>query len=341
MQTPNPSHEIKEPDNRLIDRYNRHLNYLRISITDRCNLRCIYCVPGGCFDKIPQEEILRYEEILRVVNTGIRLGIHKIRITGGEPLVRKGVYRFLRQLTAIPRLRDVSLTTNGILLADHIDKIKAAGIRRINVSLDTLNRDKFLKITGSDGFNRVWKGLQAALDAGFSPIKINVVAIQGVNDDEFEDLARLTFSYPFHVRFIEHMPMGSDPRKDTGFISAARIKERILRIARLLPVESSAIDGPAERYRFENAPGEIGLIRPISRHFCGRCNRLRLTASGQLRTCLLSDTQHDLKRLLRSGAPDEELAAVFLAAVRQKPMQHGLHSDDPARIGAQMCAIGG
>jgi cyclic pyranopterin phosphate synthase len=201
---------------KLIDKCNRHLNYLRISITDRCNLRCRYCVPQDLIPKLSHAEILSYEEILRIVRIATRLGISKVRVTGGEPLVRKGVYEFLHKLTTTKGLKDVSLTTNGVLLKDNLEKIQAAGISRINISLDTLNPAKYREITGYDEFHRVWQGIEKAHQMGFYPIKLNVVALKGVNDEELVEMARLSFQYPFHVRFIEYMPIGrSDFNPDT------------------------------------------------------------------------------------------------------------------------------
>lgn len=332
---------MKLNHSKLIDRYNRNLNYLRISITDRCNLRCQYCVPRQHIPKMAHEEILRYEEILRIVGVGVGLGISKIRVTGGEPLVRKGVYGFLAALTATEGVADVSLTTNGVLLKDHIERILAAGIRRINVSLDTLKPDKYRLITGRDRFHQVWEGIQGALERGFDPIKLNAVAMGGVNDDELLDLARLSFDYPFHIRFIEYMPMGLARVPDGKPLLAPEIKSRLSALGTLHPVAHQSLDGPAERYRFDGALGEIGLIRPISHHFCQKCNRLRLTAAGRLRPCLLSDQSVDLRGPLRRGCRDDELAAIFLQAVRTKPFQHQVAARHPAAVSAQMCAIGG
>ena len=329
------------PNSKLIDRCNRKLNYLRISITDRCNLRCIYCVPYDFIPKLPHKEILRYEEILNVVRISVGLGISKVRITGGEPLVRKGVYGFLKRLTKIEGLVDISLTTNGVLLKDNINKIKSAGIKRINISLDTLNRKKYRKITGYDFFDQVWEGIELAHKMGFDPVKLNVVPLKGVNDDELTDIAALSIAYPFHIRFIEYMPMGTSQMESDRHLFGPEIKKRIDQFGKLIPVEKGMNDGPAERFKFESARGEIGFIRPISRHFCNTCNRLRLTASGQLRPCLMSDVQVDLKALLRKGCSDAELAEVFLQAVRLKPLGHNLSGDHPVGVSAQMCAIGG
>ena len=328
------------PNSKLIDTYNRNLNYLRISITDRCNLRCIYCMPSTRIAKISHSEILRYEEILHIIRIAVDLGIFKIRITGGEPLFRKGVYDFLNRVTQIDGLTDVSLTTNGVLLKDNIHRIKAAGIKRLNISLDTLNKKKFQEITGYDFFDQVWEGLELAQQLGFDPIKINVVPLKGINDDEVVDIAQLSFKYPFHIRYIEHMPLGNPALTDRHLL-APEIKKRLQKLGKLIPVNKGMLDGPAERFKFESAQGEIGFIQPITRHFCESCNRLRLTASGQLRPCLLSNHQEDLKTLLRRGGSDKELAEVFIRAVRHKPSAHHLATDRSPHISGQMCAIGG
>ncbi|MEW6673882.1 MAG: GTP 3',8-cyclase MoaA [Thermodesulfobacteriota bacterium] len=326
---------------KLIDQYNRVLNYLRVSITDHCNLRCMYCVPREEIPWLTHDQILTYEEILRLIKIGAGMGIAKVRITGGEPLVRKGVYDFLSDLNRINGISDVSLTTNGVLLADNIDRIRAAGIRRINVSLDTLNRRKYKEITGHDQYEQVWRGILSAHAAGLGPIKINVVALKGINDDELIDFARLSMVYPFHIRFIEHMPIGASGAKIGHHLLAPEIKARLETLGRLIPVEKGLYDGPAERYKYRDAPGEIGFIRPLSRHFCAHCNRLRLTASGQLRTCLLSDNQVDLKGPLRRGCSDSELVEILLNAVRHKPSEHHLSGNCTGNVNSQMSSIGG
>ena len=327
----------------LIDRYGRYLNYLRISITDRCNLQCIYCMPDGSMEKLPHKEILRYEEILRIVRLGVRLGITKVRITGGEPLVRKGVYDFLESLTGIDGLADVSLTTNGVLLKDNIEKIKSAGIKRINISIDSLDRQKFKKITGNDYFNQVWEGIEQAQRKGFDPIKLNIVALYGINDDELVDFAKLSFAYPFHIRFIEYMPIGTASVNIDRPLLTPEIKKHLglLGLGKLIPVEKRVYDGPAERYKFEGAQGEIGFISALSNHFCRQCNRLRLTASGRLRSCLLSDYQKDLRGPIRNGCSDSELADILFKVVYQKPFEHRLAGHYSARVPGQMSAIGG
>ncbi len=328
-------------DIKLIDQYNRHLNYLRVSITDRCNLQCMYCVPRDLITRLSHEDILTYEEILHIITIGIRLGITKVRVTGGEPLVRKGVYDFLAELTRISGLSDVSLTTNGIYLEDNIERIRSAGISRINISLDTLNPQKYRQITGRDTFNRVWKGIESARDMGFSPIKLNVVALSGVNDDELVEMAKLSFANPFHIRFIEYMPIGQSRMGNGPLLLAPEIKNRISALGNLVPVENAKNDGPAKRYRFEGAKGEIGFIPALSQHFCDKCNRLRLTASGQLRPCLLSDHQEDIKGPLRSGCTDQELAEIYLRALQHKPSDHNLAGHHAIRVCGEMRAIGG
>jgi len=328
-------------DLKLIDPHNRHLNYLRISITDRCNLKCIYCVPRDMIPRLSHDEILTYEEILRLVQVGVKLGISKIRVTGGEPLVRKGVYDFLSELSRIDGLADLSLTTNAVALKDNLGKIKSAGIKRINISLDTLNREKFARITGMNLFDQVWQGIEGALEMAFHPIKINIVALNGVNDDELIDMAQLSFDHPFHIRFIEYMPIGESQMGNGPLLLAPEIKKRISVLGNLIPVRNTTNDGPAQRYRFEGALGEIGFIHALSHHFCDRCNRLRLTARGQLRPCLLSDHHEDIKGPLRSGCSDDQLAEIFFKAVSHKPSDHNLAVRNPTRVCGQMHSIGG
>jgi cyclic pyranopterin phosphate synthase len=299
-------------------------------------------MPQERFPRLDHSEILSYEEILRLIRVGIQLGISKVRITGGEPLVRKGVYPFLDRLNRMDGLRDISLTTNGMLLADNIDRIYQSGIRRINVSIDTLDRDRYRQITGVDGLPRVWRGIQAALEKGFSPIKLNVVALKGINEDELVEMARLSFEYPFHIRFIEQMPIGNSQAAPGKPLLAPVIKQRIGALGQLRKVEKTAHDGPAQRYRLEGAIGEVGFIPAISQHFCERCNRLRLTASGQLRPCLLSDLQEDFKGPLRAGCSDADITEIYLKAVQHKPCDHHLNKDRAEdACSGQMHAIGG
>ncbi|MCD6584402.1 MAG: GTP 3',8-cyclase MoaA [Desulfobacteraceae bacterium] len=327
-------------EHQLVDPYKRHLNYLRISITDRCNLRCVYCNPRLSNQKLHHKEVLRYEELLRIARIGVSLGINKIRITGGEPLVRKGCCDFLEHLAAIDGLKDISLTTNGVLLKKHIDRIASAGIKRLNISLDTLNPKKFQQITGHDLFKEVWEGIELAFQKGFDPIKLNVVVINGVNDDELTQLAELSFKYPFHIRFIELMPIGKTSMLDAKPLLVPEIKKRIQLLGNLIPVQKDKNDGPAMRFKFKDAMGEIGFISPVSNHFCKTCNRLRLTADGHILTCLLSDICEDIKAPLRLGLLDKDLKTVFLKAVARKPFQHP-ENLTPLAQPEQMVSIGG
>jgi cyclic pyranopterin phosphate synthase len=245
-------------------------------------------------------------------------------------------------LTALPGLKDVSLTTNGVYLRDNLERLKSGGIQRINVSLDTLRRDKYEKITGSDSFGQVWEGIQRAKNWHFNPIKINVVIIKGLNDDEILDLAALTMKDPYHVRFIEYMPIGVvNGKKTFRHVPNALIKTELNRLEKLVQVAATYHDGPAERFRFPGAPGEIGFIGALSNHFCARCNRLRLTSTGKLRPCLLSDTEFDLGGAMRNGASDSELARIFLTAVFNKPHSHLLATESATHPSGQMSAIGG
>jgi cyclic pyranopterin phosphate synthase len=329
------------PVKTIIDPYHRTLNYLRISITDRCNLRCRYCMPNGFIPKYTHDDILSFEEFLRLVLVFSNMGVDKVRITGGEPLVRKDISHFLKQLTQIAGIADVSLTTNGVLLEEHLDAIQSAGIKRINISLDSLQPDKFRMITGRNYYDKVWRGIQKSHAMGFSPIKLNVVVIKGINDDEIRDLAALTFAYPFHVRFIEFMPVGHADIVADPFFTDRQIRQRVSELGRLIPVERQRLDGPAQRFKLEGAIGEIGLISAMSHHFCHQCNRLRLTANGQLRLCLLSDLQFDLRGPLRHGATDSEMAALILEAVQHKPHHHHVADQKPDHISGQMSSIGG
>lgn len=327
----------------LLDSYKRRLNYLRISLTDRCNLRCVYCMPEKGVPKIFHEDILTYEELLRLARLSIRLGIEKIRLTGGEPLVRKNLIDFISTLKTIAGIQDISMTTNGVLLADQAQALWQAGIKRINVSLDTLNREKFSRITRFDFYDQVWEGIQEAERIGFSPIKINVVAMRGINDDEILSFGRLSLEKPYHIRFIEFMPLGEENGwKAERFISSEDTLQKLQTLGPLYPVNGRGLDGPAKRMAFAGAKGEIGLISPISEHFCPSCNRLRLTAEGLLRVCIFSDRETDLRTPLRQGASDEQLEAVIQEAILQKPKEHPVQLGPlPRKCQRQMSKIGG
>lgn len=327
----------------LTDRYQRSIDYLRVSITDRCNLRCIYCTPLGGAAKLDHQDILSYEEFLRLIQVALDMGITKVRLTGGEPLVRKGATDFCRRLTALPGLQSLSLTTNGILLGELAHDLYDAGIRRVNISLDTLQPQKFLRITRSDEFDRVWRGIQAAEHAGLNPIKINVVVMRGINDDEVLNLAKLTLERPYHIRFIEFMSMNNDSQWVLQhYISGDEILAKLLTVAPLEQVVSQHTNGPARHFRWPDAKGIVGIISPISQHFCPSCNRIRLTADGKLRNCLFSDQEVDIKSPLRQGATDADLSQILRASIINKPEKHCLQSDVFRKCqNRPMVAIGG
>lgn len=324
----------------LTDRFNRRIDYLRISISDRCNLRCRYCMPERGIELIPHEQILTYEEIIRIVRVFASSGISKIRLTGGEPLVRTGVVDLIRRLGQVPEIHDLSLTTNGVLLESFARPLRAAGLRRINISLDTLRSERFLHITRRNAFREVWAGIEKSLAVGLDPVKLNVVAIRGLNEDEVTDFARLTIEKPLHVRFIEYMPSGEGWIPE-DVLSIDRIRTEIERISPLLEDHSGHQNGPAVTYRWRGARGTIGFISPVSRHFCADCNRLRLTSDGKLRTCLFSDDEIDLRRCLRDGCNDQKLAEVLQVALEAKPREHGINSHYFKKCQRTMSSIGG
>ena len=308
----------------LSDSFKRPINYLRISVTDRCNLRCIYCMPAEGVCSIPHSDILTYEEIYTIVVAGAELGINKIRITGGEPLVRLGLNRLIHMLAQIDTVDDIALTTNGILLGRYAAELKSAGLLRVNVSLDTLKPDKFEFITRGDKLGDVLEGIEVARSVGLNPVKINVVVMADVNDNEVLDFAAKTIDDDWHVRFIELMPFAGGGATDPQFVSARNIKKRLDPLGKLEPYMPSMGSGPAKYFRFPQAKGSIGLITPISEHFCVSCNRLRLTADGKLRSCLLADEEIDLKQPLRSGISPDGLKQLITQAVNNKPLCHQL-----------------
>lgn len=311
------------------DVFRRKIDYLRISITDMCNLRCIYCMPEEGIKLRPHLEILRFEEMLKLVSLSVDLGISKVRITGGEPLVRRGVVNFIRDLVQIPGIKDVSMTTNGVLLTKFGPALKQAGLKRINISLDTLVPEKFKAITRGGDLKEVWEGIETALDLNLGPIKINTVVMRGTNDDEIIDFVKLIFNYPLHIRFIECMPIGeADGLAQQSMVPQAEIKARIEKHFKLEPGDQHILgSGPAQYFQVPGALGSLGFISPITAHFCPACNRLRLTPDGKLRPCLNSRWEIDLKEPLRSGASDAELKRLFLEAVKKKPQGHTMNED--------------
>jgi cyclic pyranopterin phosphate synthase len=328
--------------NRLADRFSRKIDYLRISITDHCNLNCSYCAPFGGRKKLTHSEILSYEEICRLTKAAVQAGISKVRITGGEPLVRKGVVELCHMLASIKGLDSLTLTTNGVLLRRLALPLHNAGVERVNVSLDTLKSERFRSITGHNLISHVLSGMRTAAEVGLHPIKINTVVMRGINDDEIKDFARLTLEKPYHVRFIELMPTNGSGNHASLFVPIEEVVKRVKRVGELsleAPVDSS---GPARLCTLAGGLGKIGFIAPLSWHFCGSCNRLRLTADGKLRSCLFSEVEQDIKGPLRAGASIEELADIFRLAVTRKPHGHRLDRTEVERqLGWDMQAIGG
>jgi GTP 3',8-cyclase len=324
------------------DDFSRQITYLRLSITDRCNLRCFYCSPVQEMVKLHHTDILRYEELLHLARLGVQAGMTKIRVTGGEPLVRLGVESFLASLKALPGLQEICLTTNGVLLAEKAAALWRAGLRRLNISLDSLRPERYARITGRDQLAQVWEGIHTAAAMGFAPIKINCVILRGINDDELLNFARLSLDHPWHIRFLEFMPIGSSTRwREDYYLPVAEMRDRLLQYGSLEELPLAVNAGPAQRFRYPNAQGEIGFISPISQHFCQQCNRLRLTADGRLRPCLFGDEELDLKEPLRTKANDDTLLALFHQAILKKPVRHHLNQDIASPCVRSMASIGG
>ncbi len=311
----------------LIDRCGRQITYLRVSVTDRCNLRCVYCMPVEGVQWQPHEQIMRYEEIASIVKIAAEEGINEVRLTGGEPLVRRNLADLIGLISVIPGIKDISLTTNAILLADQAEALAGSGLKRINVSLDTLDPEKYLRITRGGNIDRVWKGLEKAEQIGLMPIKLNVVLLRGVNEDEIVELAKLTLHHPWQVRFIELMPIKNQrpwgegfPEPEQMFLSIQDVRQKLVTLG-LEPVDKIAGSGPAKEFKIKGSVGTIGFINPLSQSFCDHCNRLRLTADGHLRPCLLSDAEVALLPALRNG---EDIRPLFHKAMEIKPESHEL-----------------
>jgi cyclic pyranopterin phosphate synthase len=307
----------------LRDQFGRSIEYLRISVTDRCNFRCLYCMPKEGLQWLPKEEILSYEEIASVVRQLAPLGLRRLRITGGEPTIRPALEQLVAQLRAIPEVEDIALSTNGVRLPELAQPLRGAGLDRVNLSADSLRPDRIVAIARRDlSFDPI-RAAQAAQAAGLSPIKINMVVMRGVNDDEIVDFARLTLEHPWHVRYIELMPVG-ELRELTSehIVPSDEVLDRIASLGALEPGGGPPRgNGPAAYYHFAGAPGSIGVITPMTHTYCGSCNRVRLTANGRLRTCLFGDHEVDLRTPLRAN---EALAPYFRRALSEKPREHAL-----------------
>lgn len=299
------------------DNFSREINYLRISVTDKCNLRCMYCMPEEGVPQKNHSELLSLEHIAEITSIAASLGIKKVRITGGEPLVRRGITELVREIAAIPGIEDIAMTTNGILLPQMAEELKKAGLNRVNISLDTFDPDKYHKITRLGSLAEAVEGIRAAEKAGLGPIKLNTVLVGGFNDDEIADLVELTRLRPFELRFIEFMPIGSPIFPESAYIPVSTVLDKV---PELSPV---GVSGTAKLYALPNALGKVGLISPISSHFCGTCNRIRLTADGKLKPCL-----HSAEEISVVGLHGDELSETLKSAIFHKPAMHGLLTHD-------------
>lgn len=323
----------------MIDAHGRKINYLRLSVTDRCNLRCRYCMPEDGVPLLPRGEILRYEELLLVARAAVSLGIEKIRVTGGEPLVRKGILGFLSRLGGIPGLRQLVLTTNGLLLEGMAEPLKSAGVQRLNISIDSRVPETFRRVTRGGDVSRVLSGIAAAEAAGL-PVKLNMVVMRGINDHEVVDFAALTLDKPYAVRFIEFMPLGENTDWPSRVVPGREILDRILKRFDFTGIDRGELAGPANDFRIRGAAGTIGVITPVTGHFCDGCNRIRVTASGMARGCLFSESETDLKPILRGNDPSE-LENALLRIVGAKPGNHRLCEVPSGPPPLDMSRVGG
>jgi cyclic pyranopterin phosphate synthase len=336
----------------LTDSYGRQIKDLRVSLTDRCNFRCFYCLPNGEPPLALKETILTFEEIVEICEIFVSLGIEKIRLTGGEPLLRRDVESLVEKIAALknpqsdsqnPKLKDLALTTNGFSLERRAENLKKAGLDRVTISLDSLKRENFQKITGVDKLEEVLAAIEAAQQAGLNPVRINAVVVRGWNDDELVDLARFARERSVSMRFIEYMPLDSAHEWDkTLVVSGREIYRRINAVLPLELKEQTRGSETAWKYAFaDGAPGEIGIIAPVTEMFCGACSRIRLTADGQIRTCLFSTAEHNLRDRLRSGAPRAEIVEFIRAVVNQKEPRHFINDPQFAPASRSMSFIGG
>ena len=315
---------------------------LRISITDRCNFKCFYCKSAFVRDQKERAEILTFEEIVRLARLFAELGIRKIRITGGEPMVRRDVSQLIGRVSQLPGVEDLALTTNGFNLAEKAAELKAAGLGRVTVSLDSLKADRFHAITGSNTFDRVFSGVAAARGAGLTPLKINCVLVRGFNEDEIIDFAELARSLELTVRFIEFMPLDEDAQWTRDkVVTGAETLETLRSRYELRPLGRASSHATSQDFEFADSPGAIGLIMPVSAPFCGHCSRIRLTADGKIRTCLFSEEDHDVKGLMRSGADDAALAAFIIDTAQKKEQGHRINERDFVPPSRTMSFIGG
>jgi len=319
---PNKIAANQQPDQKLIDPYGRQIEYVRLSVTDKCNLRCFYCMPKGFKSFENPANRLTFDEVERVIKAFGELGVHRVRLTGGEPLVRKNLARLSARLSSLPGIDDLSLSTNACLLESQAQALYAAGIRRINVSLDTLDQQRYADITGGGRLDQVLKGLQKAHEVGFKPIKINMVVMKDTPLDEYQRILEYCMQHDFTLRFIETMPMGAPGRDGSEqYLSLKKVKQQLDRQYQLVPGLMTG-GGPARYYRINGTDFHIGFITPISQHFCETCNRVRVSVDGTLYLCLGQNDKAELRPLLRAGISDEALKQVIVEAIARKPERH-------------------
>jgi GTP 3',8-cyclase len=327
----------------LKDKYGRAIRDLRISITDRCNFRCFYCMPKEAMDWQPKSEILSYEEIVELTEVLVSLGINRLRVTGGEPMLRRDLESLIERLSSIAGVEDLAMTTNAHFLRGRAHKLKAAGLKRITISLDSLDHERFALLTGRNELTQVLDGIDAACEAGLHPVKVNCVVIRGINDDQAVDFARFARERGVHARFIEFMPLdnGKVWRRDM-VVPGDTLRERINEVFPLVPVKSGHDSETARRWRFaDGEPGEVGFINPVTQPFCGHCSRIRLTADGQIRTCLFSTVEHNIKSLIRAGAQRDELTAFIRDVIARKEERHHINDPEFVQPLRTMSCIGG
>ncbi len=327
----------------LVDRLGRVHTSIRISVTDRCNIRCFYCMPNENVRFRPRHEILTFEEITRFVRILAQMGVRRLRLTGGEPLVRSGLPRLVKMLADLPGVEDLALTTNGILLAEQAAELRAAGLTRLNISLDTLREEVFQKISRREGLDRVLAGIAAAQEAGFEKVRLNAIAIRDLTEDEIVPLARFARERGLELRFIEYMPLDAEQHWQSADVLDGDSIRRTLEaeFGPLVPIGRPHPSQPASDFEYADGRGRIGLIQPVSQPFCGACDRLRLTAEGQVRNCLFSTAEWDARALLRAGGTDDELAELVRDSIRAKAPAHGINTADFIRPERAMYQIGG
>lgn len=332
----------KKGERTMLDGYGRKIDYLRVSVTDRCNLRCRYCMPEEGIESSGHTSILTLEQIARLIRVAARIGIRKVRFTGGEPLVRKDIAKLIAEVAEIPQINDIAITTNGMLFEEKAEELRAAGLTRVNFSLDSFDSDKFTYITRLGKLKDVYRAIAKALELGITPVKINTVVMKGFNDNEILDFVKLAYDMPLHVRFIEFMPIGNLPfyQKDR-FVSMAEIKKIIEARYELLQGLTLSGNGPATNCQIKGAQGTIGFISAMSSHFCSECNRIRMTADGKLRGCLFDKGEINLKLALDNEASDEIITGLFCDAIRRKPYRHHMNEGWGADNQRKMYQIGG